>query len=86
MGIYGDMNYYGNLLKMDGSHIYYSYGCRLDNLTGILMIDTEKKTWTNIKLPDGIEVETRIFHSFAGKVLGQCVRGEVKKKVSREIG
>ena len=35
MSIYGDMNYYGNLLKIEGSHIYYTYGCRLDNMTGL---------------------------------------------------
>lgn len=86
MGIYGDMNYYGKLLKVDGFHIYYAYGCRLNNMTGILLIDTDEGTWTNEQLPDGIEVETRMFRSFADKVLGQCMRGEFHEKVSREIG
>ena len=86
MSIYGDMNYYGNLLKAEGSHIYYAYGCRLDNMTGIMLIDIEKEAWINKRFPDGIEVETRMFCSFANKVLGQCMRGEIREKVSREIG
>ena len=73
MSMYGDMNYYGNLLKIDNSHIYYAYGCRLNNMTGILMIDTEEETCANKQLPDGIEVETRMFRSFANKVLGRCI-------------
>ena len=86
MSIYGDMNYYGNLLKIEGSRIYYAYGCRLDNMTGILMIDTEEETWNNEKLPDGIEVETVMFRRFANKVLRECIKGEIREKVSREIG
>lgn len=39
MSIYGDMNYYGNLLKVDDSQIFYAYGCSLDNMAGILIID-----------------------------------------------
>ena len=86
MSIYGDMNYYGRLLKIEGPCISYSYGCRLDNMTGILLIDTDNAIWTNKRLPDGIEVETRMFRSFANKVLGQCMRGEISERVSREIG
>ena len=82
----GDMNYYGNLLKEEGPCIYYSYGCQLNNMTGILMIDTEEKVWVNKQLPDGIEVETSMFRSFANKVLVQCIRGQIRKKVSHEIG
>lgn len=76
------MNYYGNLLKIDNSHIYYAYGYRLNNMTGILLIDTEEETWTNKQLPDGIEVETRMFSSFANKVLGECMGGDIREKVS----
>lgn len=86
MNIAGDMNYYGDLLKVDGSLIYYSYGCSTKNMTGILMIDTKDQSWTNMRFPDGIEKESRMFRSFANKVLGQCSRGEIHKKVSREIG
>ena len=86
MSIYGDMNYYGKLLKVEGSHVYYEYGCSLDNMTGILMIDTEKSCWVNNRFPDGIEFETSRFCLFANKVLGQCMRGEIREKVSREIG
>ncbi len=50
------------------------------------MIDTEEKTWNNEKLPDGIEVETVMFRRFANKVLGECIKGEIREKVSREIG
>ena len=73
MSIYGDMNYYGNLLKVEDSKIFYAYGCRLDNMTGILIINMEKETWTNERMPDGIEIETRMFRSFANKVLGRCI-------------
>ena len=69
MSIYGDMNYYGYLLKIEDSRIYYEYGCSLDNMTGILMIDTEEETWNNEKFPDG-----------------ECIKGEIREKVSREIG
>ena len=86
MSIYGDMNYYGNLLKIEDSRIYYEYGCSLDNMTGILMIDTEEETWNNEQFPDGIEVETVMFRGFANKVLGECIKGEIREKVSREIG
>ena len=86
ISIYGDMNYYGNLLKVEGAQIYYNYGCRLDNMTGVLLIDTEKGTWTNNRLPQGIEIETIMFRSFANKVLRQCKRGEYREKVSRDIG
>lgn len=86
MSIYGDMNYYGNLLKVEESQIFYAYGCRLDNMTGILIIDMEKETWINKRMPDGIEIETGMFRSFANKVLGECVMGEIREKVSREIG
>ena len=58
----------------------------LDNMTGVLLIDTAKGTWTDIRLPHGIEVETRMFRSFANKTLGQCKRGEIRNRVSREIG
>ena len=54
MGIYGDMNYYGRLLKVEGHYVVYSYGCRVDNMTGILLIDTDSANWTNKRLPDGI--------------------------------
>ena len=67
MSIYGDMNYYGNLLKEEGSHNYYNYGCRLDNLSGVLLIDTEEGAWTNIRRPQRIEMENRMFRSFAKK-------------------
>ena len=63
MDIYGDMNYYGNLLKVEKSRIYYGYGCRLNNMTGVLMIDTDERAWTNTRFPDGILVETRMFRS-----------------------
>lgn len=86
MSIYGDMNYYGNLLKTKGSRIYYEYGCRLDNMTGILMIDTDEEIWNNEKFPDGIEVESVMFRRFANKILGECIKGEIREKVSREIG
>ena len=86
MSIYGDMNYYGNLLKIEDSRIYYEYGCGLDNTTGILVIDKEEETWNNEKFPDGIEVETAMFRMFANKVLGECIKGEIREKVSREIG
>ena len=86
MFIYGEMNYYGNLLKVDGAHVYYAYGCRLDNITGVLIINTEEETRTNKQLPDGIEVENERFRSFANKVLGKCMSGEIPEKVSREIG
>ena len=79
------MNYYGNFLKK-GVRIYYEYGCRLDNRTGILVIDIEEGIWTNKRLPDGIEIATSMFRSFACKVLGQCKRGKIRDKVSREIG
>ena len=55
-------------------------------MTGVLLIDTAKGTWTDIRLPHGIEVETRMFRSFANKTLGQCKRGEIRNRVSREIG
>ena len=67
MSIYGDMNYYGNLQKVEGSHFYYNYGCRLDNMTGVLLIDAEEGTWTNKRLPNGIEVETTMLCLFAIK-------------------
>ena len=86
MSIYGDMNYYGRLLKAEDHCAVYSYGCRLDNMTGILLIDTDSANWNNKRLPDGIEVETDMFYSFANKVLRQCMKGETPEKVSREIG
>ena len=55
-------------------------------MKGILMIDTEEKTWINKQPPDGIEVETRMFRSFANNVLGQCMGGDIREKVFREIG
>ena len=76
----------GICFDIEDSQIYYAYGCRLNNMTGILIIDTEKEIWINKQLPDGIKVETRMFQSFANKVLGQCIRGEIRQKVSREIG
>ena len=51
-----------------------------------VIINMEKETWTNERMPDGIEIETRMFRSFANKVLGECVMGEIREKVSREIG
>lgn len=86
MGIYGDMNYYGRLLKVEGHYVVYSYGCRVDNMTGILLIDTDSANWTNKRLTDGIEGESYMFYSFANKVLRLCMRGEIPEKVSREIG
>ena len=86
MGIYVDMNYYGRLLKVEDQCAVYSYGCRVDNMTGILLIDTDSAKWTNKRLPDGIEGESYMFYSFANKVLRQCMRGEILEKVSREIG
>lgn len=50
------------------------------------MIDTKEVNWTNKQLPDGIEIETRMFRSFDNKVLGECLSGEIREKVSREIG
>lgn len=50
------------------------------------MIDTKEESWTNKKLPDGIEIETRMFRPFANKVLGECLRSEIREKDSREIG
>ena len=80
------MNYYGDLLKVEGPLVYYSYGCSTKNMTGILMIDTNEHSWTNMRFPDGIDKESCKFRSFANKVLGQCNRGEIHKKVSRVIG
>ena len=54
MGIYGDRNYYGRLLKVEGHCVVYLYRCRVDNMTGILLINTDSANWTNKRLPDGI--------------------------------
>lgn len=62
-GFYGDMNYYGDLLKVERSRIYYNYGCSLNNMTGVLMIEPDESAWTNIRFPDGILIETRMFRS-----------------------
>ncbi len=80
------MNYYGDLLRVEGFRIYYSYGTSLDNMTGILMVDISEGTYTNVKMPDGMEKESCRFRSFANKALRQCMSGEIQNKISHEVG
>ena len=55
-------------------------------MTGILLINTEEHSWINATFPEGIRAEDCHFRSFANKVLSQCNNGEIREKVSREIG
>ena len=80
------MNLYGALLEIKGNLIYYSYGTDLNDLSGILLIDTNNKSFTNIKKPDGGVFLVHNFESFAGKILTYCLAGNIKERVSREIG
>lgn len=80
------MNVYGKLIKIDGSFIYYAYGTSTEDMSGILMIDTEKKEFLNLKKPETGTFLTNNFLSFANMVLNNCLNGIIKEKVSREIG
>ena len=73
-------------MKIEGCYIYYKYGVSLDNMTGLLLIDTESNSFTNLRNPDNTQLLINNFHSFANRVLHLCINGDIREKVSREIG
>ena len=82
------MNLYATLIEQNDNWIDYCFGTSLENMTGLIHIDLNKGTYTIMNYPDEPDepVNMRNVESLAKRILYLCMSGNIKKKVSREIG
>ena len=79
------MNLYATLIKQTDEWIEYCFGTSLDDMTGLIHIDLNKGTYTIMQYPDG-PIHMRNVESLAKRILFLCMSGNIRTKVSREIG
>lgn len=79
------MNLYATLIEQGDSWMHYCFGTSLENMTGLIHIDLNKGTYTIMSYPDG-SVHLHNVESLAKRILNLCISGNIKRKVSREIG
>lgn len=79
------MNLYAELLERSDNWVDYCFGTSLDNMTGLIHIDLEKGSYTIVNYPEG-PMNRRKVESLAIRILNFCMAGDIRLKVSREIG
>ena len=79
------MNLYAELIEWSEKWVDYCFGTSLDNMTGLIHIDLDKGSYTIVNYPEG-PMNIRNVESLAKRILNFCIAGDVRMKVSREIG
>lgn len=79
------MNLYAELLEQDDKWIVYRFGTSPQNMTGLLRISIEKGLYEIVKYPSELFLMVNVEY-LAKKILRLCMSGNIKKRVSREVG